>query len=211
MIVNLLIAGVLLIATLFGLFLVQRRIKGEGIALPLTAGKKQQEASGTVDLEQFIAAYRRDKEAADHAIGQPAAAASPAVAASAAAASPPLLKPKEGFLSGPNKLLYLVLKAALPDHQMFANVRLSDSVQLAGQPATPHARAQLAQARIDFLVCNKALAIVAYIDISDGNRADDVLKRQIEPFFNSSGARYLRVPPTAIPRPAEVRALICSE
>jgi hypothetical protein len=200
MILNLLIAGVLLMATLYAFYRLQRHIKGDGAPV---IGRKKRDPDASEDLDEFIAAYRRDKSLPE----APTAGA----AAAPAAASVPALKPKAGFLSGPNKLLYLVLKAALPDHQIFANVRLSDSVQLAGQPATPHARAQLAQARVDFVVCNKALAIVAYIDISDGNRADDVLKHQIEPFLNGSGVRYLRVPPTAIPRPAEVRALIYSE
>lgn len=203
MIVNLLIAGLLLAATLYAFYRIQRRIKGEGAEGPVARKKREPESS--LDLEQFIAAYRRSKAAPEPPRANPGAAPAPA-----GPPTPPI-KPKDNFLGGPNKLFYLVLKAALPDHQVFANVRLSDAVQLAGQPATPHARAQLAQARIDFLVCNKALAIVAYVDISDGNRADDVLKRQIEPFLNTSGVRYLRVPPTAIPRPAEVRALIYSE
>jgi hypothetical protein len=202
MILNLLIAGVLLLATLYAFYRFQRHIKGGGDDGASLAGTKKRAPDSSVDLDEFIAAYRRNKNAPEAAV---------ASAAAPAAAPVPALKPRAAFLSGPNKLLYLVLKAALPDHQIFANVRLSDAVQLAGQPATPHARAQLAQARVDFLVCNKALAIVAYIDISDGNRADDVLKRQIEPFLNGSGVRYLRVPPTAIPRPAEVRALIYDE
>jgi hypothetical protein len=204
MLVNLLlIAGALLLATLYGFYRLQRHMKGGGSDGASIGGKKKDDGDANVDLEQFIAVYRQNKGKVEVPAAAPAGPPGPA--------APPSLKPKEGFLSGPNKLLYLVLRAALPDHQIFANVRLSDSVQLAGEPATPHARAQLAQARIDFLVCNKALAIVAYIDISDGNRADDVLKRQIERFLNSSGVRYLRVPPTAIPRPAELRALIYSE
>jgi hypothetical protein len=206
---NLGIAVILLIATIIGFYLAHRWVKGEG--LPRFGGAKQAEATSQPDdIEQIIAAYRKEKGEASAQLAvqlrQEVKAAPPAPAAAPGQVAS--VKPKGPFLHGPNKLLYLVLKAALPDHQIFVNVRLVDAVQITGQPPTPHARAQLAQARVDFVICNKQLAVVALLDITDGNRADDVLKRQIQPQIQGAGGRYLRVAPTAIPRPAEARTLV---
>ena len=44
---------------------------------------------------------------------------------------------------------------------------------------------------------------------TDGNRADDVLKRQVAPQITAAGGRYLRIAPNAIPKPGEARALVC--
>ena len=219
--ISLLIAAVLLIGTLAGLYLLQRHLKGEPVSLPRLGRPAPQKNAKSDELEQFIAAYRRDKAqaAAPGAVAPGTLATSAAATGTAAAAAPsapapvPLtaatIKPKASFLAGPNKLLFLVLRTALPDHQIFPNVRLADAVQIAGQPPTPQQRAQLAQARVDFVICNKELAVVALLDITDGNRADDVLKRQLEPQVIAGGGRYLRVAPNAIPKPAEVRALVC--
>jgi hypothetical protein len=208
--INLLIAALLLVGMIVGLYLLPRYLKGEKIGFPLLARAAAQKVDSGDDLERFMAAYRRDKAQSGAASAQPAAHASaPRPTARPPAFAMATVKPKGAFLAGPNKLLYLVLRTALPDHQIFPNVRLADALQIAGQPPTPQARAQLTQARVDFVVCNKELAVVALVDISDGNRADDVLKRQIEPQINAAGGRYLRVAPTAIPRPAEARSLVC--
>jgi hypothetical protein len=201
--INLLIASVLLVGMIAGLYVLPRWLKGERITFSLR-GSAPKQAGGTEDLEKFIAAYRRDKTQ-----GGLAAAVHGAQAPEPRPAAVAKIKPKASFLAGPNKLLYLVLRTALPDHQIFANVRLADAVQIAGQPPTPQARAQLAQARVDFVICSKELAVVALIDITDGNRADDVLKRQLEPQISGAGGRYLRIAPNAIPRPAEARTLVC--
>lgn len=200
---NLGLAAVLLAAALVGLYFAHRHFVGDGRA----HRAKGEPSPHAADIEQIIAAYRKEN-------GEAGTRLLPPQTRTAANNAPPaqhsvLVKPKTSFFSGPNKLLYLVFKAALPDHQIFANVRLVDAVQIAGLPPTPQARAQLAQARIDFVICNKELAVVALVDITDGNRADDVIKRQIEPQITAAGGRYVRIAPTAIPRPVEARALVC--
>jgi hypothetical protein len=208
--INLLIAAVLLVGMLFGLYILQRHLKGERIGFSLRGSAPAQAVDSGDDLERFITAYRRDKaQDAAPTTAHAAQAPAPRPAAQPVAVAVATIKPKTSFLAGPNKLLYLVLRTALPDHQIFPNVRLADAVQIAGQPPTPQARAQLAQARVDFVICNKALAVVALVDITDGNRADDVLKRQLKPQITGAGGRYLRIAPNAIPRPAEARSLVC--
>jgi len=220
---NLLIAAILLLATLAGYYLIRKRIIGDSALTPRPSPKR---ATGPNELETIIAAYRRDQAPAPHPVAVKAAAgqaenagralpASLELAASVpdapTASSAAHVQLRKPFLAGPNRLLYLVLKIGLPDHLIFANVRLADLVRVVNPAATPQARAQLAQTRMDFLVCSADLRVVALLDITDGNRADDVLKCQLEAQLTSGGCRYLRVTPNAIPKPAQVRALICGE
>jgi hypothetical protein len=206
MFIKLLLGAVLLIGTMVAMYRIQRRIKGESGGSVVGGGeRKKKEQASPADLEQFVAAYRREKAAA----GSSASIASPPapVAVTAPTAQAPV-KAREVFLAGAGKVLFLVLRAGLPDHHIFANTRLADAIQLAGQPTTPQARAQFAQARIDFVVCNKELAIVALIDLVEGARSDDALKRALEPQFSNGRVHYLRVAANAIPKPADVRQLV---
>lgn len=219
---NLLIAALLLLATLAGYHFLRKRITGDNALTARPARKPAQQ--GPNELERIIATYRRENSEAGVALSPRTAAVEPRaperplpvpleIAASAAdaptASSAAHVQLRRPFLSGPNRLMYLVLKIGLPDHLVFANVRLADLVRVVNPAATPQARAQLAQTRIDFIVCSAELDVVALLDITDGNRADDVLKRQLEAQLTSGGCRYLRVTPNAIPKPAQVRTLVC--
>jgi hypothetical protein len=207
MFIKLLLAALLLIGTMVVMYRIQRRIRGEEGSAFIGGSdvKKKGKPANQNDLEQFVAAYRREKaQAGDSA----AAASAPLAAAPSSLSAQAPVKARDVFLAGPAKVLFLVLRAGLPDHHIFANTRLADAIQLAGQPTTPQARAHYAQARIDFVVCNKDLAIVALIDLANGPRPDDVLKRALEPQFRNGGVRYLRLAPTAIPKPADARQLV---
>jgi hypothetical protein len=202
------IAAVIVIATIVGLALFQRHLRGQEGGLFPGLAKRREPKSRSNELEAFIAAYRRDKSVIGQAAKPAAPTAASAEPAAGAGPAPPQAKAPGGFLQGPAKVLYLVLKAALPDHHIFVYTRLADVIKPIGKPLTPQGRAQFAQSRMDFVVCNKDLAVVALLDISDGTRADDPIKQHLQPQLSTAGIRYLRVAPTAIPKPAEVRALI---
>jgi hypothetical protein len=213
--IKLIIAGVLVVAALLGLARFHRYLRGESGG-GLFARKTPEPKAEATDLEAFIAAYRRDKAAG----GAPAAVSPQATVAAAPAApvattatdlqatAPQPGRPPGAFLQGPTKVLYLVLKAALPDHHVFVYTRLTDVVKPIGRPMTPQGRAQFAQARMDFVVCNKVLNVVALLDISDGTRPDDPMKQHLQPQLAAAGIRYARVAPNAIPKPAEARQLV---
>ena len=206
MLIKLTIAGAIVVAALIGLVRFQRYLRGESGGLFSGSTAREPRADAT-DLEAFVAAYRRDKGAADRATSQPqipAAVAPPAAPDSAT----PVDKGPRAFLQGPAKVLYLVLRAALPDHHVFVYTRLTDVIKPIGRPMTPQGRAQFAQSRMDFVVCNKELNVVAMLDISDGTRPDDPMKQQLHPQLAAAGIRYVRVAPNAIPKPAEAKRLV---
>ena len=206
MLIKLTIAGAIVVAALIGLVRFQRYLRGESGGL-FTGGTARQPRADATDLEAFVAAYRRDKAAVDRATAPqqiPAAVAPPVAPGSAT----PVDKGPRAFLQGPAKVLYLVLRAALPDHHVFVYARLTDVIKPIGRPMTPQGRAQFAQSRMDFVVCNKELNVVAMLDISDGTRPDDPMKQQLQPQLAAAGIRYVRVAPNAIPKPAEAKRLV---
>ena len=209
--IQLTIAGLIVVAALVGLAQFHRHLRGEGGSL-FSSRKAKQPRADSSELEALIEAYRRDKSAGGGpgaSVLPKAAAATPAAAPVPAMASAPTAgKPPGAFLHGPPKVLYLVLKAALPDHHIFVYTRLTDVINPIGKPLTPQGRAQFAQSRMDFVVCNKALNVVALLDISDGTRPDDPMKQHLQPQLAAAGIRYVRVAPDAIPKPAEAKRLV---
>jgi hypothetical protein len=89
-----------------------------------------------------------------------------------------------------------VLKAGLPDHHVYANTRVSDLLDGLAIPG-------LANARVDLVVCNKDLAIVAAVDLPNGAQADSLIEREKEQRLRAAGIRYLRLELGAFPKPAQ--------
>jgi len=211
MLLQLTLAGLILVATIVGGVQIQRRLRGDSAGAPLAKGQRKEPTVAREELEALIASSRREKPQAPDTGGTARAAAMRSAAAAASAAprraSAPSKLPNK-FLNGPAKVVFLALRAALPDHHVFPYARLADAVRPVGQPLTPQGRAQFAQARVDFVVCNKELTVVAMLDITDGTRVDDPLKRQLEPQLSATGVRYLRLAPDALPKPTQIRALV---
>jgi len=209
------LALVIIVAALVLVFRFHKQLKGESGGLGVSPGKKKGEDGGTNEIEAFIAAYRRDKTVVLNA--QPAAAApaaavpaapalpvtpSPAAAPVPAPALPPAgAKARGAFLAGPTKLAFLVLKAGLPDHHVFAHTRMADLVDALTVPA-------LANLRIDLVVCTKELTVVAAVDLLNGAPTDALIESEKAQRLSTAGIRYVRLEPGKFPKPAEVRALI---
>jgi hypothetical protein len=193
---KLVLALAIVVAVLILVFRFHRQIRS-GIVGATAGSDKKEEGARSAELEEFIAAYRRDKASGQvQPNGAPAQPAAVPVASTAAA-----VKARAAFLSGPAKLAFLVLKTGLPDHHVFANTRVSDLVEGTTLPA-------LANLPIDLLVCSKDLAIVAAVDLNSGTQSDALLAREKEQRLRGAGIRYLRFAPGAFPKPAEVRGLI---
>jgi hypothetical protein len=198
---KLLLALAISVGALYLVFRFHRQIQAAaGASKAAPAGR--QESARPNELEEFIAAYRRDKGTGQSEPNAPTLAAlpigTPAVAPAGA------VKARAAFLSGPVKLGFLVLKAGLPDHHVFAHTRVADLVD----GVSPSALANLP---IDLLVCSKGLAIVAAVDLDAGTQSDALLTREKQQRLRAAGIRYLRIAPGAFPKPAEMRSLVYGE
>jgi hypothetical protein len=122
----------------------------------------------------------------------------------AAAASPGTRQPKarERFLGQPETLLYYVLKAGLPEHEVFPRVGLAAVLDAPDTRSTP----ALQRLDLDFLVCDKSMRAVAAV-LLDGRVAGpvvDVMRQSL----SGVGIRLVRVNPAALPKRDQVKALV---
>ena len=107
-------------------------------------------------------------------------------------------------------LLYLLFRAGLPDHEIFANLALSDVLEPAtGLPGFEREQLarRFAQQRLDLVVCNKQLEIVAVIiaRVEEGETAFAASS------LAAAGVRVVRIDPAAPPRHAQLRTLVYDE
>jgi len=191
-----LVVGVAILAGVVVLwYKLHKNMRGETFELfPARSREKEKGES----LEAFVAAYRRGE--ASPASGTPAPQTNgtdnPAIPAVAPAALP---VKREPFLAGGAKLAYYVCKAGLRDHHLFAHVRL------ASLGTSPPDDPAIAQMEVDLVVCNPEMSIVAAIDVLTGTAGAAPEKAD---YLRTLGIRYLRLNANALPKPAEIQALI---
>jgi hypothetical protein len=206
-----LIAGTLISAiALYLWYRFHRSItKGEEFSLwPARDAPKGEESNEAI--EAFVAAYRSGNAGlpAATAIADTEQSVRPALPSVALpASSPESPRPSsatpvqgEAFLSGAIKVAYLVVKAGLRDHHVFAHVAM------AKLPGAGQSDPAVAQAQLDLLVCNAEMKPVAAIDIigPDAGPADAARLAQLR----ALGIRYLRLSVKSLPKPDAVRALL---
>lgn len=217
LIVNLLLGLGITIAVLYGVYRLHRRVSG---ASPkgdlLNAGIRRSRDERTVELERFIADFRAQQS--------PALARQHIDSTTDPHLGIDLRQPtRMPALEGPARLIYLLLKTALPDHHIFPNARVGDFVREAPS-------ATLAQ-KIDFLVCDRAFTPVCAVCIAaksepahasenistvapTGERADE--STDASPFASTGvpsllrgiGLRYVALNPRALPKRGEIRERI---
>jgi hypothetical protein len=139
-------------------------------------------------------------------------AAAEATAADAKAAANPDFRRKQRLLPQPAALVYYIFRAGLPDHEIFAGMALNDVLELATevQPLRREPlQCKLADQRLDFVVCNKQLEIVAAVVVCANTAAGP---GDQQPFLNQSlqaaGVRLVQIDPASLPRHHQVHALI---
>ena len=148
---------------------------------------------------------------------QPAAAAPPAAVEQAgkktlAPVSAGFLK-KARMLEQRDALLYLLLRTGLPDHEVFPGLTLADVIEPAAS-VRGYEREQslrkLAQSKLDFVVCNKRLEIVAVVMFESNGLAQDS-SRNISDSLEVAGVRLVSIDPLAMPRHQQLRRLLYAE
>jgi hypothetical protein len=162
---------------------------------PGPGSRKARNRDGANSLEEFIAAYRRGEvSAGDTNVTAPSQAPEPDAPPATAQIK------RDPFLDPAVKLAFYLCKTGLKDHHVFAHV------PLAILSATGAGDIALARGSVDLLVCNRAISIVAAIDvIGPEGRAPDVPKAD---YLRSLGIRYLRLSASSLPRPEDIQALL---
>ena len=135
----------------------------------------------------------------------PVSVVAPEIKAPTAVAPAPA---KGRFLGQRETLLYRLLKVGIPDHEIFANVALAS---VAGGRNEQETR-RLAQYRLDFVVCDRNMRVVAAVEFEPaaGAQAMGDLHFKVD-CLKAAGINLVRVNPAALPRRDEIRGLVCGQ
>src|SRR5690349_8888669 len=124
-----------------------------------------------------------------------------------------LLRPR--FLSKVEGVVYMLLKAAFPRHEIFARVRLSDVLQVKiGPQGMERLRAfrKIANQHVGFVVCDRDMTIVAIVDAKEPDQVIDPRDQKLETIkqrcLQAAQVKYVCIFPPQLPRYRELREQI---
>jgi hypothetical protein len=124
-----------------------------------------------------------------------------------------LLRPR--FLSKIESVVYLLLKAAFPRHEIFARVRLSDVLQVKiGPQGMERLRAfrKIANQHVGFVLCDRDMTILAIVDTREPdavvNPRDQKLEIIKQRCLQAAQVKYICVYAPQLPRYRELREQI---
>lgn len=124
-----------------------------------------------------------------------------------------LVRPR--FLSKAEGVVYLLLRAAFPRHEIFARVRLSDVLQVKiGPQGMERLRAfrKIANQHVGFVLCDRDMTIVAIVDAKEPdsviNPRDQKLEIIKQRCLQAAQVKYVCVYPPQLPRYKELRQQI---
>ena len=138
----------------------------------------------------------------------PSDASATARPAPAASVAPPVAV--ERFLGKADSLLYYLLKAGLPDAEIFAGVSLSRVVATGGEGRDREQQLRrLAQYQLDFVVCDKSMRILAVVELESAVSAGAMGEQRFKSdTLKQAGIRHVLINPATLPRREQVAALI---
>ena len=109
------------------------------------------------------------------------------------------------------RVLFLVLRAALPEHFIMAHVRIVDLLELPNATEATERDVRLralARERLDFVVCDNDLVPIAAVVLYEaGIQQVPDESAKIEA-LRAIGVRFLRFRADSLPRPVEARSLL---
>ena len=124
-----------------------------------------------------------------------------------------LVRPR--FLTKAESIVYLLLRAAFPRHEIFARIRLSDVLQVKiGPQGMERLRAfrKIANQHVGFVICDRDMTIVAIVDAKEPdtliNPRDQKLEIIKQRCLQAAQVKYVCVYPPQLPRYKELREQI---
>jgi hypothetical protein len=121
-----------------------------------------------------------------------------------------LLRPR--FLTKAESVVFLLLKAAFPRHEIFAKIRLSDVLQVKiGPQGMERLRAfrKIANQHVGFVVCDKDMTIVAIVDAKEPDQLTNPRDQKLEIIkqrcLQAAQVKYIAIYPPQLPRYRELR------
>ena len=131
----------------------------------------------------------------------------------APAAATPEYRRRERLLDAGQTLVYLLLKQGMPDHEILVNVALADLLDSPagnGDAGSGQPQQLLAQHRVDFVVCSKAMQPVVAVDLmaAEAPAALTTAADFKSQCLHRAGIRHVRLVRGALPARQEIRARV---
>jgi Protein of unknown function (DUF2726) len=212
---TLLLIGLLIAIAAYALFAVSRttmaqRARSQERAAALLVELQARSRTATAPKSGSLAEHAQSAHGADplgrvHGAGSGPRAQTPAAPVSLRTLRRPRL------LTDAQRLLYLLVRSALPDHIVLANMRAVDMLDL---PAGPEALAgdprlaALLHRRLDCVVCRADLTPIAALVIDAGSASGADAEQETSALLRELSVRFLRIRSDSLPRPAAMRTLI---
>ncbi len=125
----------------------------------------------------------------------------------------PPFRMRDRLLDKPATLVLYAIRTAVPDHEVFARVSLAELLDV---PESVHGydRAQrlkkLASLTVDFAIANKAMQLVAVIDLEDAHMTAEQreLQRAKAEYLRDVPVRHLTFSRARLPRYQDIRQLL---
>jgi hypothetical protein len=172
-------------------------------------------ANTGIDPARLAAAFMASQDAASGRTAASGRAAAAPVAAQAPVLPAPAYRLRERVLEKPQALAFYAIKAAVPDHEVFIGLSLADLLDvpdtLRGYDRDLRLK-KLMPLVVDFAIVNKAMQLVAVIDLEDVKSTPEQREAQrakaecLRPF----PVRQLTFPRERLPRYQDIRQLLQS-
>jgi uncharacterized protein DUF2726 len=121
---------------------------------------------------------------------------------------------RERVLDRPQTLLYYLLRTALPDCVVLAQVPLSLALEV-NASLSPYAREEalrkLAPRTIDFLVCERSMKPIAAVQLIVATNAGAAAEDSLQSLLTAVGVRFIELDGTALPRKDAIREIVLGE
>ena len=124
-----------------------------------------------------------------------------------------LLRPR--FLSKGEGVVFLLIKAAFPRHEIFARVRLADVLQVKiGPQGMERLRAfrKIANQHVGFVICDRDMTILAIVDSREPDQVINPRDQKLEIIkqrcLQAAQVKYVCVYPPQLPKYRELREKI---
>lgn len=168
------------------------------------------EAASTERLQQMLGAVRRVPIPGD------AETSAESATRDTSETKPPSIAyvRRQRILDAPQTLLYYLLRTALPDYVVLAQVPLSLALEV-NAGLSPYAREEalriLAPRTLDFLVCDRSMRPIAAVQLIVAANAVAAAADSLQSFLAAVGVRCIELDGTALPRKDAIREIVLGE
>jgi len=139
----------------------------------------------------------------------PVADAPPAIASDGPPALPYMVRSR--LLSPPQTVLYYLLRIALPDYAVFAQMSVSSVLDCAPSVAAYAREEQVrifARHIIDFVIADKSTHVVAVVKLVRSGEIPHSVLSSLRTWFAAADVRYVELDAAQLPRKESVRELV---